>query len=581
MRTLFLLLIGVVLAGCETHRPIGDDLKVQLNAPLAGAGTGSPFSPVAGKPTFRWTTSPAAQTFQVQVDDSCDLSTPCPFPSPEIDESGLTTMSFTPAVALAVPSAAPRRQRYHWRVRACRGEDCGEWSAARYFVVGQDLALNRDLNGDGFADFLVGAPNSSVHLTQTGQAYVYLGGPTLPKHPALVINSDIPLDGLGRSVAMAGDVNGDGFGDFLVRTNGNDTNIGTEKGRILLFYGGAVLKDQPDITFVGGHVADYNGSEVGCGDLNGDGYDDIAFAAADVDALHNSIPPARVEIHFGGPTMTTAQPLVLFGETPSVGWDFFGSSLSAGDVNGDGYADLIVGAYHGDNGSGRFSGRVRIYFGGPQMDATPDVILDNPADIGGPNMFGYAVAGVGDINGDGFADVAVGAMDGDEYPAPVGRVYVYYGGTSPHTTPALILEGNYPAEYFGHAVVSAGDLNHDGYADMAVMARGLAGIDADPNLGRSVTPGKTFLYLGGESPSLSPFASASAESSFPTNFRLAVFDIDGDAEPEILTGQIANYASSPQSGQVAIYQSRDNYASPARTLSAPSSDDWFGIGLSR
>lgn len=185
MRTPVILLFGVVLVGCETHRPFGDDLNVRLIAPLAGAGTGSPYSAVAGKPTLRWTTSSAAQTFQVQVDDSCDLTAPCTFPSPEIDESGLTTMSYVTAVALAVPGTAPRRQRYHWRVRACRDEGCGEWSPTRYFVVGQDLAINRDLDGDGYTDFLIGAPNSSAVLAQAGQAFVYLGGPTLPAHPVV------------------------------------------------------------------------------------------------------------------------------------------------------------------------------------------------------------------------------------------------------------------------------------------------------------------------------------------------------------------------------------------------------------
>jgi hypothetical protein len=570
-----ILLSGVLLVGCETHQPFGDDLSVRLIAPLAGAGTGSPNSAVAGKPTLRWTSSSAAQTYQVQVDDSCDLVAPCTFPSPEIDDSAVATTSYVPASPLVVSSTVPRRQRYHWRVRACRDGSCGEWSSARYFVVGQDLAINRDLNGDGYSDFLIGSPNSSAVLSQAGQAFVYLGGPRLPVRPALVINSDVPVDQLGHAVAVAGDVNGDGFGDFLVQTTGNNMSVGTQSGRVLLFFGGVNLKAQPDIKFAGGNVDDANGPMTGCGDLNGDGYDDIAFAATDIDAQHQAILPARVEIHFGGPAMATSAPLVLLGESAT---DFFGSSISAaGDVNGDGYPDLIVGSHQGVSG-----GRVRIYFGGSQMDATPDVILESPADAPVTGLFGYSVAGVGDVNGDGFADVAVGARDGNEFPASLGRVYVYYGGSPPHTTPDLVFMGNYQDEYFGQAVVFAGDLNHDGYANIAVLARGIPTGEADVAVGRTATQGRVYFYLGGEHPIVSPvIENGTAPITFPSSIRLAAFDIDGDAEPEILTGQLANYGSSPVTGQVSIYQRSNNYAAPALTISAASSDDWFGFALSR
>ena len=396
--------------------------------------------------------------------------------------------------------------------------------------------------------------------------------------PTISSNStnDVPVDQLGHAVAVAGDVNGDGFGDFLVQTTGNNMSVGTQSGRVLLFFGGVNLKAQPDIKFAGGNVDDANGPMTGCGDLNGDGDDDIAFAATDIDAQHQAILPARVEIHFGGPAMATSAPLVLLGESAP---DFFGSSISAaGDVNGDGYPDLIVGSHQGASGGGR----VRIYFGGPQMDAAPDVILESPADAPVTGHFGYSVAGVGDVNGDGFADVAVGATDGNEYPASPGRVYVYYGGSPPHTTPDLVFMGNYPDEYFGQVVVSAGDLNHDGYADIAVLARGIPAGEVDVAVGRTATQGRVYLYWGGEHPILSPvIENAPAPIAFPSGMSLAVFDIDGDAEPEILTGQLANYGSSPVTGQVSIYQSSNNYAAPALTISAASSDDWFGFALSR
>jgi hypothetical protein len=437
--------------------------------------------------------------------------------------------------------------------------------------AGQRRVAKGDINGDGFADFLIGAPNSSATLSQSGQAFVFLGGKDLLAQPLLTIGSDIVLDQLGKSVAMAGDVNGDGYGDFMVMTNGNDTNVGTQAGRVLLFFGGPTLKATPDIIFGAGVVDDSNGPMAGCGDLNGDGYDDIAFAAMNVDARHTGILPARVEIHFGGPAMATSPPLVLFGEDQP---NFFGSSLSAaGDVNGDGYPDLIVGS-HPDTG-----GKVRIYFGGPAMDAVADVVLEAPAES---RLFGFSVAGVGDINGDGYADVAVGAPSTDGgNPSTPGKVFVYFGGSQPHLTPDVVLPGNHQGAWFGMVVAPAGDLDHDGYDDLAVLERGLPeDLLMTGATGQVATPGKVFLYRGGVQPELAPFATIAAGADFPVNRSLAVLDLDG--ESEILVGQWDRYPSTPVTGQVAIYRRSNNYATPALIIpNLASSDSWFGSTISR
>ena len=599
MRALVLLPFAILPLGCDINRQLGNDLPVQPVAPLAGAGTGNAHSGAAGQPTLRWKANSQAQTYHLQVDDSCGADATCDFPSPEIDEAALAATSYVPASPLPASSAAPFSRRYYWRVQACSGNACGEWSLTRSFVVGQDLTLNRDINGDGYPDFVVGAPNSSQVKERGGQALVFLGGPTLPFRPALVLNGEVPGDQLGYAVAMAGDVNGDGYGDYLVRAVGV-SDVGPQNGRIMLFFGGPNLKSQPDIVFPAqGMDLDgaTSGSVAGCGDLNGDGYDDIAFNAFDVAADGTLILPDRVEIHFGGPDMASSAPLVLYGESPPpasssdpfIDYDGFGSSISqAGDVNGDGYPDLIVGARTLPSADSlTVGGKVRIYLGGPGMDAAPDVVLEM-AKVSNPGLdsvlFGASVAGLGDVNGDGFADVAVGApgFDINYRSAPsISRVYVYFGGSASHTSPDLVLQGDQGTEEFGTWVVPAGDVNHDGYADFAVLAPGIGPAtlvgtpDAIP-----LWPGKAYLYSGGQNAGQSLIATVEARTAFPHMPSLAVLDIDGDAYPEILSGQCEQGPDTCRSGQVSIYRSSDNYAQPARTIPGTSSGNAFGLAMS-
>jgi len=567
MRAISLLPVAFLFFGCDVTRTLGDDLSVHPVSPAPGASTGNVHAATAGQPTLRWHASEQAQTFHLQVDDSCSSAASCDFPSPEIDEPALTTTSYTPASPLPPSSEPPLARRYYWRVQACAGNGCGEWSPTRTFVVGQEQTLNRDLNGDGYNDFVLGVPGRGTG----GQAWVFLGGPTLPSKPALVVSSDVPSDGLGFAVAMAGDVNGDGFGDYLVRTNGSlGISGGTPPaGRVMLFYGGTTLKSQPDVVF----PAEWWGSQesmAGCGDLNGDGYDDVAFAAADLTAHNGLALPFRVEIHFGGPDMASSAPLVLYGEDQAdpatdPSGDSFGQSIAAaGDVNGDGYPDLIVGANSGADTS-IMGGKVRIYYGGPQMDATPDVILEMEGDGSGVGTaFGSSVVGLGDVNGDGFADVAVGAPGGDglvggsgPQPPLNSRAYVYFGGVAPHTSPDVVLQVSQETSTFG-VLAPAGDVDHDGYADIAVMAKGTG--QYTPTNCCQPRPGKVYLFSGGPDAGQSTIATI-VPGVYVWGF--AVLDIDGDDSPEIITGR-TNDTSARQ--QVSIYQSADGYAAHARTI---------------
>jgi len=571
MRMIAILSTALLLIGCDLHRPLGNDLKVQPSSPLPGAGTGSANSPSSASPTLTWKGNPGADSYQVQVDSTCGAASSCAFTSPQIDTT-VTTTSFAPPAPLAIPTTGTHSQTYCWRVRGCQKGVCGDWSDPRCFVVGATKSLNRDLNGDGYPDFVVGAPNDSSGQTSAGKAYVYLGGPNLPTRPALVIDDNIANDALGYGVAMVGDVNGDGYGDYVVQTSGATMSNGL-LDRVMVFFGGRVLKAQPDITFTGPTSQDAIFLPTGCGDLNGDGYDDIAFETLHYDA--NTTQPPRVEIHFGGPDMATSAPLVLASPHPTDILVF--SIAAAGDVNGDGYPDLIVGSSGSQVGVSSVVGEALVYYGGSPMDATADVIFQAPDLV--PALLPFPVAGVGDINGDGFADVAIAAGD----LSWASTVYVYYGGTAPHTSPDLTLQEDYPGTSFGLSILPAGDLNHDGYADFAVLSGNGGTFAGPPEKGGGNTyvllPGKVFLYAGGQAPSDSAFATVAAEASHPYIVGGSVLDVDGDGEPEIMVSDSNENGFSPTShSQIAIYRGSNSYQTPVRVLSGFSGGNGIVLG---
>jgi hypothetical protein len=156
--------------------------------------------------------------------------------------------------------------------------------------------------------------------------------------------------------------------------------------------------------------------------------------------------------------------IVLTGEATR---DEFGVSVgTAGDVNGDGYTDVIVGAYFNDAG-GTDAGRAYVYHGGPAADTVADLVLTGEA---AGDRFGLSVGTAGDVNGDGYADVIVGADGNDAGGASAGRAYVYHGSPGADAVADLVLTGEAATDQFGFSVGTAGDVNGDGFTDVIVGA---------------------------------------------------------------------------------------------------------------
>jgi hypothetical protein len=319
-------------------------------------------------------------------------------------------------------------------------------------AFGSSVASAGDVNGDGYADIVVGAYVSA-------HAFVYLGGPSgLATTPTTMLARPDGSTSFGRSVGSAGDVNGDGYADIVV-------------GAYLYLGGSGGIHTSPAMTLPGG---DFNDSVAGAGDVNGDGYGDVVVGATSASGVSRAYVYLGAAVIGAGPATTM--------DAPDGDLSGFGRSVAcAGDVNGDGYADIVVGAPGGSCGTNR----AHVYLGSAAgIRTTPTISIMGP-DAG---CFGASVASAGDGDGDGYTDVVVGA-----YGVGEGRAYVYLGGSGGlNTLPATTLAGAAPSgpfsNSFGYSVAPAGDIDADGHAEIIVGAPGM----------NSATGG-AFVYLGGAS----------------------------------------------------------------------------------
>ncbi len=392
-----------------------------------------------------------------------------------------------------------------------------------------------DVNGDGYADVIVGAPNYDNGQIQEGGAFVYHGGATGLSMTAAWTAESAQVDAnFGYSVGTAGDVNGDGYADVIVGAPTYD-NGQSDEGRAFVYHGGATgLSMTVAWTAEGDQAVASFGYSVGTtGDVNGDGYADVIVGARNYD--NGQADEGRAFVYYGS--------VAGLGGTAEGDQDSanFGWSVgTAGDVNGDGYADVIVGAPYYDNGQ-TDEGRAFVYHGSMEgLGAT--VAWTDEGDQDGAN-FGVSVGTAGDVNGDGYADVIVGAPFYDSGQTDGGRALVYHGGAGGlGWTAAWTVEGDQADARFGSSVGTAGDVKGDGYADVIVGA---------PSYDSGETnEGRAFVYRGGVG-GLALAADWTAES----NQANALFgysvgtagDVNGDGYADVIVG--AYFYSDGQTGE--------------------------------
>lgn len=308
---------------------------------------------------------------------------------------------------------------------------------------GGSVSTAGDVNGDGYSDIIVGA---STYNINRGRAYIYFGGANMNSTADVKMDGGLPAINFGASVSTAGDVNGDGYSDVIVGTYDNSSTI----GRAYIFWGGAIMNNSPDIMMSGEAIDTRFGSKVSfAGDVNGDGRSDVI-----VGAPNYNISKGRAYIFYSGSNVAS---VVMTGEASN---SFFGSSVStASDVNGDGFSDVII-------GTESINGRAYIFYGGAVMNNVADVTMTGE---GANNEFGISVSEGGDLNGDGYSDVIVGE---EGIGSEAGSAYIFYGGINMNNVADITITLGLPTIYFGHSVSKAGDVNGDGYSDIVVGAMG-------------------------------------------------------------------------------------------------------------
>lgn len=327
-------------------------------------------------------------------------------------------------------------------------------------LFGYRLSGRSDINGDKIPDLAVAAPYGRAGTQKPGKVYLFFGGDEFTKSKPIELSADEQGDGFGLAVCLEEDLNGDGLADLVVGAPYSN-RAGPLAGRAYIWWGGDKLKSKakPDVVLRHGTTNDMYGTSLAIGDINGDGQADLVIGAPQ----HNvgDKIPGSVFVYFGGKNANWQQPsLVLNGEAKAF-YDHFGAVVAIpGDVNGDGADDLLVGAPKVKI-SGGDQGRVYLFSGGKALDENPDQIFDGEAEI---DRFGSAIYPVGDLNEDGRADFAILAEN-----AAVGHgiLYFYYGGWE---TPFYEMTGEASGDRYGYGFAALGDMNGDKTKDMVVGA---------------------------------------------------------------------------------------------------------------
>ncbi len=405
--------------------------------------------------------------------------------------------------------------------------------------------VNGDVNGDGLADVTVPARGWNAG-DNTGRTYLFYGN-GMTSEPAA--SADAIITGEGALDMMVNiwssiinfDLNDDGYAEVF--NFGILYPSGTARGRYYIFYGGA--GDAP----ISGALDAANADVVLTGDADGDTFNAPYIGDVNGDGYSDLVGRATGSITspghayiFFGPTFTSGTAsdadVIFTGENAS---DGFSSLIRLGDINGDGVDDFVISAPNYN--SGDLTGRIYVFYGGSSLAntgaASADVIItgENAGDI-------FRLRELGDINGDGVLDIVASS---DQYDAQRGRAYVFYGGSLGNanaSTADIILDGETGQVGFG-GLIYLGDVTGDGVNDIIVNAS-----TYDTNRGR------IYGFAGGSS--LSSKNASEADFIFTGENQndwfncFALGDVNGDGIDDII-GNASSYPNSNWQGRAYVF----------------------------
>jgi len=539
--------VWVLLAACGGTARERDASVVGLAPPAPRRPAHGAFVPLGAVPRFAWDAVPSATRYQLQLDDGCtEAPLDCDPVKPDV-EVEVTAPTWDGATLGA--------GRWTWRVRACDAAGaCSPWTRPRRVDVGR---APNDVDGDGRSDVIAGAPLLDGKTADVGAALIVFGGAG-DARGARTARLDSPgghADAeLGAAVAIVGDIDGDGHADVVVGAPGTDE----ERGRAYLYLGapGGVRGPVLTIQDPAGKPGDWFGAAViGAGDLDGDGFADVAIGApgADGDGA-DQLDRGKVMVWRGGRAPLARAPITLAAGAPRP-HDGFGSTLGAGDLDGDGYGEVVVGAAGIDRAGAEVGvdrGAVYVFSGGRDgLARWPSARLEapTPTDF---DRFGFAVSASGDLDGDGLDDLAVGAPSRDDAATDGGVIYVFPGarhGVS--ITPTRVI-GAAPSEAFrrlGTAVAIVGDVDGDTRDDLCAGTSGTGG-------------GLAVIFSGADLDAV--LATLRDPTGGPTDFGDSVAgagDVDGDGHADVVVGAATPSRGATAGGSVLVF--------PAITAASP------------
>lgn len=357
--------------------------------------------------------------------------------------------------------------------------------ADAYDSAGQTVGCAGDVNGDGYDEILVGATRAEETENEAGEAYLILGKSSPVDIPLMEADAMFEgrdaSDNLGTAVTGVGDVNGDALGDYVVAAYAAESGS-NNAGAAYLFLG----SPSPGVgTVEAASAADavYSGAEddlaarsvAGAGDVDGDGLADLLVGAENSDAAAEDAGAAYLVLGSGSPISgaLSGADASFLGESANDGAGYVVGA--GGDFNADGHADMLVAAPYVTTGV--LGGVVYLIFGSSSPTSTSLSAAD--ASFWGTatsDAVGTAIDGEGDLDGDGCDDLVIGAPYSDTAATTSGSVYVFYGCIAPGSVDVSTADaeftGSAASDISGSSVSTAGDVDGDGLADILIGAPG-------------------------------------------------------------------------------------------------------------